>query len=136
MPGGWWGWSRGLCGAWGEDGILEDVTCSAWIPAAELQPSRSATERPGYAALLRPQMPTEGEWPALVARPNQSWHHYGRLDEPPGPVPGPRPVGHLYPAPPVVAERTEGYSGETARSAASSDNSSRSVSSSQDVIEP
>jgi hypothetical protein len=91
--GGWWGLVTWTVRGWGEDGILGDVTCSAWIPASELQPSRSATELPGYAALVRLEMPAEGEWPALVARPNQSWYHYGRLDAPPRPVPGLRVVG-------------------------------------------
>jgi hypothetical protein len=41
----------------GTDGLLGDTFCSTWIPASELQPSRSATELPGYAQLARFDLP-------------------------------------------------------------------------------
>lgn len=91
--GGWWGLITWTVRGRGVDGVLGDVTCSAWIPARELQPSRSATELAGYAELVRLDLPDTGEWPALVARPNRTGYHYGRLDKPPGPVPGLRVVG-------------------------------------------
>jgi hypothetical protein len=91
--GGWWGLVTWTVFGWGEDGVLGDTWCSAWIPAAELQPSMSNTELPGYAQLVRFELPAGSAWPVPAARAHQTWHHYGPLERPPGPVPGVRVVG-------------------------------------------
>ena len=72
---------------WSVHGRLDDGVLS------ELQASVSPTERPGYAQLVRLDLPDASPWPAPATRGELTWHHYGRLDHPPGPPPGIRVVG-------------------------------------------
>jgi hypothetical protein len=90
---GWWGLITWSVHGRLDDGVLGDVQCSAWIPADELQASISPEERPGYAQLVRLELPAGSAWPTPATRGQQSWHHYGRLDHPPEPPPGLRVIG-------------------------------------------